>query len=467
MSSPVLAANLILNKVPKLEAESNLYKSIVIIKNNVKIGIIGYLTPETKFLAPRNDVEYIDEVPALKREVKKLKERGVNILIALGHSGFMKDLEIARDVEDLDLVIGGHSNTFLWNDNTTSEKPEEPQGPYPTEIEQADGRVVRVVQAYAYTKYMGKLHLVFDSAGEIIKCDGTPILLDKDVPRDPELIEIIDKYRNDVDRINNEVVGSSLVYLNGDCRLRECNLGDLITDAMLNFTREKYHEQYPDVNIALVQGGRIRTSIDHSTNLPGEDPTPFTLTRGDWITVLPFSDTLAIASMNGSILRQSLEHSVSTWRVIDSTGQFQQLSGMEVAYDLSRPVGSRVVKARAVCSHCGFNELQDIQDEYEYKMLMPTFLANGGDGYEMFMDLPKETVNYNELDSVLYYLSKYSPVDIEVDGRIKVLNEDRIDMDRSNVKSEGRRSNSGITTKVFDWAFVLTVLVLTQYSLKM
>ncbi|CAD0202682.1 unnamed protein product [Chrysodeixis includens] len=466
LSSPVLAANLDLNKVPELEAESNLYKSIVLVKNNVRIGIIGYLTPETKYLAPMNDVEYIDEVPAIREEVKKLKDRGINILIALGHSGFMKDLEIARDVKDLDLVIGGHSNTFLWNANTTSEKPEEPQGPYPTEIKQADGRVVRVVQAYAYTKYMGKLHLIFDSAGEIIKCDGTPILLDKDVPRDPELIEIIDKYRNDVDRINNEVVGSSLVYLNGDCRLRECNLGDLITDAMLNYTREKYHDQYPDVNIALVQGGRIRTSIDHSTTTPGQEPTPFTLTRGDWITVLPFSDTLAVVTMNGSILRQSLEHSVSTWRVIDSTGQFQQLSGMEVAYDLSRPVGSRVVKARAVCSNCGSNELQDIVDEYEYKMMMPTFLANGGDGYSIFMDLPKETVSYNELDSVLYYLSKYSPVDVEVDGRIKVLNEDKIDIDTSNVRSEGRRSNSG-TTVVPNWFYVLTTLVLIQYSFKM
>lgn len=45
----------------------------------------------------------------------KLKERGVNIIIALGHSGFHLDKLIAEYVPDVDLVIGGHTNTFLFN----------------------------------------------------------------------------------------------------------------------------------------------------------------------------------------------------------------------------------------------------------------------------------------------------------------------------------------------------------------
>ena len=38
----------------------------------------------------------------------------MNILIALGHSGFQKDLEIAENVPDIDVVVGGHTNTFLY-----------------------------------------------------------------------------------------------------------------------------------------------------------------------------------------------------------------------------------------------------------------------------------------------------------------------------------------------------------------
>lgn len=115
LTSPTVTANLLLNKVPELKEQANLHNSIIINKNGVKIGIVGYLTPETKFLAPKNDVDYEDEIIALKREVKKLKLSGIKILIALGHSGYYKDLEIAENVEDLDLVIGGHSNTFLTN----------------------------------------------------------------------------------------------------------------------------------------------------------------------------------------------------------------------------------------------------------------------------------------------------------------------------------------------------------------
>lgn len=56
-----------------------------------------------------------DEVSALRREVGRLQEEGIDIIIALGHSGIDKDLEIARSVPGIDVVVGGHSNTFLYS----------------------------------------------------------------------------------------------------------------------------------------------------------------------------------------------------------------------------------------------------------------------------------------------------------------------------------------------------------------
>lgn len=55
-----------------------------------------------------------DEIVALKREVEVLKEKGVNIIIALGHSGVDRDQEIAKAIPDLDVVVGGHSHTLLY-----------------------------------------------------------------------------------------------------------------------------------------------------------------------------------------------------------------------------------------------------------------------------------------------------------------------------------------------------------------
>lgn len=85
----------------------------------------------------------------------ELKEQGVNIIIALGHSGVEIDQIIARDCPLVDIVVGGHSHTFLY----TGENPsiEEIKGPYPIVVKQKSGKKVPVVQAYAFTKYMGQL----------------------------------------------------------------------------------------------------------------------------------------------------------------------------------------------------------------------------------------------------------------------------------------------------------------------
>lgn len=453
LSAPVLAANLILDKVPELATERNLYKSIVINKGHTKIGIIGYLTPETKFLAPRNDVEYEDEIVAIHREVSKLKKQGVNILIALGHSGFLKDKEIAEKVEDIDLVIGGHTNTFLWNSNTTDEIPEIIQGPYPDIVVQPSGKKVPVVQAYAYTKYMGKLHVVFNSKGEIVHYDGTPILLNQKVPRDPELLQLVQKYRDNVNIVSNEVVGKSMVLLNGEeCRVRECNLGNLINDAMLFYTII-FGNSSP--KIAITQGGRIRGSIFRP------DTPPFNVTRGDLIAVLPFSDTLTILTMNGTTLLQALEHSVEDWQALNAPGQFIQFSGMRVKFDLAKPRGSRVIEAKAICSNCGDTNMIDIREEYEYKVLTSTFLADSGDGYTMFQELPKETLPFNEVTSILAYLKTYSPINPTLDGRIILLNENNVNNSRGGRILE---PNTGTVVKLKPCLYFASVLFIILYQ---
>lgn len=98
-------------------------------------------------------------------EAEILRNNGVHIIIALGHSGYETDQKIARNCPLVDAVIGGHSNTFLYSgDQPDAEKID---GPYPTVIKQSTGKVVPVVQAYAYTKYMGELKLSVSTVGTI------------------------------------------------------------------------------------------------------------------------------------------------------------------------------------------------------------------------------------------------------------------------------------------------------------
>lgn len=60
-------------------------------------------------------MEITDEVEGVRKEAERLKKEGVNILIAVGHAGYRKDMEMAEQVPDIDVVVGGHTNTFLWN----------------------------------------------------------------------------------------------------------------------------------------------------------------------------------------------------------------------------------------------------------------------------------------------------------------------------------------------------------------
>jgi 5'-nucleotidase len=68
-----------------------------------------------KSIAKTGNVKILPEIPSITAEARRLKNQGVNILIALGHSGFDMDKQIAEQVDDIDLVIGGHTNTFLYN----------------------------------------------------------------------------------------------------------------------------------------------------------------------------------------------------------------------------------------------------------------------------------------------------------------------------------------------------------------
>lgn len=416
LTCPVLAANLILTKVPELEKERNLKKSIVIMVHGVKIGIVGYLTPDTKTTARPNDVEYIREVDAINDEVKVLNSKGVKIIIALGHSGYVTDMEIAREVEGVDLVVGGHTNTFLWNGTTPDS--EEIIGPYPTYVKQKSGRMVPVVQAYAYTKYLGKLLIKFDHRGEVLNIKGNPILLDNTIPQDPEVLTIIERYRTKT-LAYDEVIGNTSVILDGrSCNQRECNLGNMITDAIIDHYAKQYTgEHWTDTPIAIMQAGAIRSSIAN-TKLP------HAITKGDILQAMPFDKPLALMTVNASVLLKMLEHAVADYHNIDGPREFLQFSGLKVVYNVKHPPGDRVVSAMARCWNCDIPAYQPIKMGEIYKVIMPDIVALGGDGYDMLPGLPTEILNYNELICTERYVRRHSPVYPEIEGRIIIINED-------------------------------------------
>lgn len=410
---PILSAN-IKAREPLASQISGLYlpHKIISVGNEV-VGIVGYTSKETPFLSnPGTNLVFEDEITALQPEVDKLKTLNVNKIIALGHSGFEMDKLIAQKVRGVDIVVGGHSNTFLYTGNPPSK--EVPAGKYPFIVTSDDGRKVPVVQAYAFGKYLGYLKVVFDDNGNVLSSYGNPILLNSSIPEDETIKADINQWRVKLDNYSTQALGRTIVYLDGTtqtCRFKECNMGNLICDAMINNNLRHPDEMFWNhVSMCILNSGGIRSPIDEKNN--------GTITWENLAAVLPFGGTFDLVQIKGSTLKKAFEHSVH--RYGQSTGEFLQVGGIHVVFDVSREPWNRVVQLEVLCTECRVPVFEPLEMDKVYNMTLPSYLANGGDGFQMIRDeLIKHDSGDQDISVVSEYISKMKVVYPAVEGRIK------------------------------------------------
>ncbi|EDV55610.2 protein 5NUC [Drosophila erecta] len=411
---PVVSSNINLKNEPKLADNNKLVTSSVITKGNRRIGIVGYIRPDTKERTQPSNVMFKQEVPAINKETKKLRDQGIDIIIALGHSGYEKDKEIARRCPDVDIVVGGQSHTFLYSGRAPSK--EIPEGPYPTIAVKPDGRKVPVVQAYAYTKYLGNLSLEFDNGGNLLSFKGRPILLDKRFQPSRAVQDFLQLYRQVIDDMERHVVGTTSVYLNGDpksCGYGECNFGNFIADSFV-YARVVQtmadRRSWTDASIGLINAGAIRASIE-----PGETGA---ITEADVVTVLPFSQELFYTRISGRQLMKALEHSAHM-RSKHMTSAHLQVSGLRLKFNHSLAKGERITEIRALCSECQIPHYEALDADKYYGVVIPSFLLNGGDGYSFIDKNRPEVENMTILDrmAVIQYLQEHKVIYPEREDR--------------------------------------------------
>lgn len=377
------------------------------------VGIVGYTSKETPFLSnPGTNLVFEDEITALQPEVDKLKTLNVTKIIALGHSGFEMDKLIAQKVKGVDVVVGGHSNTFLYTGSPPSK--EIPAGKYPFIVTSDDGRKVPVVQAYAFGKYLGYLKVEFDNKGNVVSSHGNPILLNSSIPEDPVIKADINQWRIKLDNYSTQELGRTIVYLDGStqtCRFRECNMGNLICDAMINNNLRHPDEMFWNhVSMCILNGGGIRSPIEEKNN--------GTITWENLAAVLPFGGTFDLVQIKGSTLKKAFEHSVH--RYGQSTGEFLQVGGIHVVYDLTRKPWNRVVQLDVLCTMCRVPSYEPLEMDKVYKVILPSYLVNGGDGFQMIKEeLLKHDSGDQDISVVSEYISKMKVVYPAVEGRIR------------------------------------------------
>ena len=63
---------------------------------------------------PGPNIKFLPEVESVRKAVVELKQQNINKIIAVGHAGIEVDKRIAKEVDGVDIVVGGHTNTFLY-----------------------------------------------------------------------------------------------------------------------------------------------------------------------------------------------------------------------------------------------------------------------------------------------------------------------------------------------------------------
>jgi len=389
---PVLMSNADVSSEPALA--NKLMKSTVIEKGGERYGLIGLTTVDTPDLSsPGKNVTFTDPAEAVQAEVDALAEDGVDRIIVLSHSGFRVDQDVASRVSGIDVLVGGHSNTFLSNTDESA------AGPYPTMVGDT-----AVVQAYAYGKYLGELSVTFDADGVVTSATGEPIVVDGAIVEDAGVIARIGELAKPLEEVRNKVVADTAGVIDGDrevCRVEECAMGNLVADAMLDRVADQ------GITIAVMNSGGIRASID-----AGE------VTMGEVLTVLPFQNTLATFHITGSDLLVALENGVS--QVEEVQGRFPQVAGMMYGFDASKAPGERITDVRV---------MQDgapvaLDPAATYGVVTNNYVRGGGDGYDVFAENAVDAYDYgpNMEDVVADYLAAQGPYEPSTDGRITASN---------------------------------------------
>ncbi|CAI6346863.1 unnamed protein product [Macrosiphum euphorbiae] len=424
---PTVISNLNTTAEPTLD--KYLLPSIVFTINSTKVGIVGYLTTDTPTISNTGNVEFFDEVESLKKETKKLRDDGVNIIIGLGHSGIEKDQIIAREVEDIDIIVGGHSHTFLYSGTPPS--IEKPYGPYPLYVTNVNNKKVPILQAYANTKYVGKVVLKFNSNGDLVSIDGKPTLLNHEAKQDPEMLTVVDQWKPQVTNITNVTIGRTAVELINTCHQMECNIGNLIADSFVYYNilkKENYNEYWTDAPIGIVQAGGIRTTINE-TDHDGY------ITLGQLINVMPFQNTLIKVTISGSSLLEAFEQSVYDFVEGRGGSKLLQVSGVLVEYDLTKSPGNRVSSLSLRCGDCNVPKFEPLQLNANYTIVMNNYLAEGGDNFKTFQkNLKKnQALDIQDFNATAMYMKSMSPITNGIEGRINFISKDNEISSGSNI----------------------------------
>ncbi|RME46851.1 MAG: bifunctional metallophosphatase/5'-nucleotidase [Chloroflexi bacterium] len=357
---------------------------------------------------------------AVQAEIDRLyDDYGVRKIIFVSHlQDIDNDQALIGMVRKVDVAVAGGGSELLENPAIPDDMELLPgerapvQGTYPLTVTDPDGRSVPIVTTTGNYKYLGRLDVEFDDAGEVTRVITETSYPRRVIPDSPEAdaLGLTDTVTPDSDIVTtvNEPLEACLESLattkvattevlldvsRAGVRSTESNAGNMIADSFI-FAYDRFAADLglpprgaDNPVIAVTNGGGIRQNAGDV--LPVGGVVPGDITRKNTLDVLPFPNFVTVINnVTPDDLKTVFERSAES--LPGSGGQFLQVSGLTVTYNVSRSVGSRVV---SVVLSDGTPIIQDgavVEGAPNVRVVTNSFVARGGDGYESFGNNPDQ-----------------------------------------------------------------------------
>ncbi|MFM8270324.1 MAG: bifunctional metallophosphatase/5'-nucleotidase [Pseudomonadota bacterium] len=375
---PFLASNL------KLKTNHSLLfpSDVTLNREGLKFGIFGVTTDELrKLILPEHGRKLLleDSIQTAQKITSKLKQSGSNIVIALSHLGvgqsglslhryiFNDDRKLARSISDIDLVVGGHSHTFIENGIR-------------------EGNAL-IVQAGYRGDHIGRIDMLWDTTrNQIVSSKAELLEVDPLKGEDNEIKNLLEPYRKKYEQeLDVPVFETSEAILGqrNQTHNLEIPMGNLVCDALRTETQ---------TDIAFFNSGGLRAGL------------PLGIVRRRHILeALPFKNLVSTGLLKGRDVIQLLNDGLQAGKY---AGAVLQVSGLSYEIKSGKVRGVKIGKT-------------PIELNKDYSFSTNSYVASGGDKLKAIRKARNLENSPSTVDEVLTsYLSKEKKIDTRIEGRI-------------------------------------------------
>lgn len=376
------------------QLKTEISKSYIQEQNGTKYGIIGVF-PSDFFFHVTNPKEYedfkissIDEtILRVQNEIDNLKKQGVNKIIVLSHSGYMNDVKLAKSVEGIDVILGGHSHDLL-------EGIEEGKNLF---YSKKTGEPTIITQAGKNGKYFGIINLEFNENG------------------------VITKAQNNINKTENFSRSAIMQYFTNAILGKPKVVGNIASVEKYKFSLVNENPNANLINDAV----RSELNVDISMLNPGNLRANFevgNLTDRDLFNLTPFKNEMCVFKLTEKELVDALKFGAKSIFNADKMPGLLQLSGVKYSVNTNGEVKS-IFFIDKTGKEISIDE-NNPNPFKTYSVAADTFVAKGGNGYiNNKWDNAEQKFNFDKDKFVVDYLQRINkPIDIKTDGRIKLIN---------------------------------------------